>query len=149
MKQILILKLFLCIFYIVSAQDRVYYGLPNDNHIEIGDLIILNIPKHDLNTGRITDSDELDKLGYFLTQNKDLNFNVSFHYFQGSVEFLMDYTKRLGQDLKKILNEKGIINFDTLSFGNTSPIYCDKSDIVKYFRINTRLEISISNKNSQ
>lgn len=141
MKKLLLLILCLQFSLIFNAQN-VFYGYPSDDvELKGGDKIIVSIPDHW--DGRFNNSKDLDELITYVCLS-DLTFKIKVIVFRGTDEFSFAYSENLSHNLDKLLADKCSKSmYQIVPIGKTEPLYYDKSDIEKYYKYNTRIEIII------
>jgi hypothetical protein len=137
---------FILLFFllsVVSYSQNVYYGYPLlDEDLSKGDRVILNVP--DNVDGRFIQSLKLNNLIKFINKYNNIELKVEINVFYGSSEFSSAYSKKLCEDLQKILSKEcEEMNYRVVSNGRNNPIFFNKSDPVIYEKINTRIEIKV------
>ena len=129
-------------FVTASYAQNINYGLPSiERELDLGDRIIINVPNQV--DGRFKNSTELDDLKTFLQFHSELTFNLSVHIFGGNSKLCVAYSRFLSKNLEKLLN---CGNVTIESRGNKDPLFLDENS-VRYFTLNSRIEIVIEDKN--
>ena len=86
-----------------------------------------------------------DEHSYIYICSSDLTLKIKVIVFRGAKDFSIAYSEALCSDLKKRLFDR-CCNKDgcqIVPIGKAEPLYHDKSNIGKYYKHNTRIEIII------
>ncbi len=141
-KNLLILFIYMSFSLTINAQN-VFYGYPSDD-VKLGeeDKIIVSIPDHW--DGKFNNTKDLEELLNYICSS-DLTLKIKVIVFRGAKDFSIAYSEALCSDLKKRLFDR-CCNKDgcqIVPIGKAEPLYHDKSNIGKYYKHNTRIEIII------
>lgn len=129
----------------ICCAQNIFFGIPSSvQKIETGDVIVANLPLHDLSGRFLTYDNSFGKLIDFLKHAKESghNLQIEVNYFHGSKKLSMRYSKGLALSLEKFLKYNELGNYKVKANGADNPIFLGE-DSDQYKFMNTRLELFV------